>query len=75
MEALHFVVVDRMLLLFSPVPSEAVVSWFNELNQRKTLALFSMELIFGWFSSLNWLNGLAHGEQQEHIAEERKWAS
>lgn len=71
MEALHFVV-DQMFLLFSPVPCESVVSWFNELNQRKTFASFSMELIFAWCSSLNCLNGLAHGEQQEHIAEKRE---
>lgn len=71
MEALHFVV-DRMLLLFSPVPSESAVSWSDGLNQWKTLALFSLELMFGCFSSLNWLNGLARGEQQEHMAEKRE---
>lgn len=60
-----------MLLLSSPVPLESV------LNQQNPLALLSMELLFGWFSSVNWLNGWVHGEQQEHTAESRegKWAS
>lgn len=76
MEALHFVL-DQMLLLFSSVPPESAVSWFSELNQRRTLALSAAGLMFGRFSSLNRLNGSVHGEQLEHMAEERgrKWAA
>lgn len=61
-----------MLLTNTPivfaVPSESVVSWVKMLNQqKKKLALFSVELIFGCFTSLDWLSG----KHQENRAEKR----
>lgn len=56
------------------MPSESVVSWVKMLKQqKKKIALFSVELIFGCFASLDWLNG----KHQENRAEKggRKGAS
>lgn len=67
-----------MLLTNTPivfaVPSESVVSWVKMLKQQqKKKPLFSVELIFGCFTSLDWLNG----KHQENRAEKggRKGAS